>query len=261
MILFLQVANLSNTILHEHRATNIFHYIRSSVAFLCVGVSAVGTHLKYVSMRHSFTEITQKLELELRRAAFRSRRDCRHIDYVTDARGNKDRRALQSWSTSLARGNGQPSYTVTSVESSRRSVQEPGVGVWWWWRTCRQQARARASSRCAGAAGARIGSARRGAPAARSRGRWPHAAPVRGARCGALHCTVHWALSSGLGPRPGRGRSRNGCGARVAVHTCALRGAPVGTARRAAARSSPRRRAPDRLRWPITFHDFYIIST
>lgn len=54
------------------------------------------------------TEITQKLELELCRAAFRSRRDCRRIDYVTDARGNRDR-------------------------PRRWSLQEAGVvcGVWW----------------------------------------------------------------------------------------------------------------------------------
>lgn len=78
---------------------------------------------KYATLVHR--DLT-KAGIGLRRAAFRSRRDCRHIDYVTDARVNKERRALQSLSTSLARRHGRPGYTVTSVQSSRRSRPGPG---------------------------------------------------------------------------------------------------------------------------------------
>lgn len=228
MILFLQVANLSNIILHEHRATNIFHYIRLSVAFLCVGVSTVGTHLKYVSMRHSFTEITQKLELELRRAAFRSRRDCRHIDYVTDARGNKDRRALQSWSTSLARGHGHVGgvipeerpgagcgcvVVVTYLQAAGEGEGEQQVHG--------RGRRAHGVSEARGASGA--------LPGALAACR---AGAGRSLRRTALHCplgTLQRARAAVWSRSVAEWLSFSG-----RVHTCALRGAPVGTARRAA---------------------------
>lgn len=232
MILFLQVVNLSNIILHEHRATNIFHYIRSSVAFLFVGVSAVGTHLKYVSMRHSFTEITQKLELELRRAAFRSRRDCRRIDYVTDARGNKD---LQVQEAGVVCGDDRRGGDV--LAGSRR-----GRG---------RAAGARA--RPARAWGQRGAGRQRRAPG--GAGRMPR-------RCGALaaaHCT---ALSTGHSPAgSGRGLVAVGRGMVVVLglRYCHTRALSAGL--RSGLRAAPLRPTgcDGRLHFttPIQFRDNY----